>query len=166
MIEEGAHVFVDTNAILEAHRVQCWPALIKRFQMDTVWRCVEECETGNQRTRNPIYVDTESLKNTIRPKSVSDEDVLSLYMRHPGTVDLDVGERELLAYALKIEHEIFFLCSPDKACIRAAFHLGFMDRYVALEHLTEKIGLNPPLKRNFSKKWMQGIRTDILLGKL
>jgi hypothetical protein len=166
MIKEGAHVFADTNVILEAHRTQCWKVLTKRYQMDTVWRCVEECETGNQRTRNPIYVDTDSLKKIIHPKSVSDEDVAALYMRHPNSIDLDVGERELLAYALKIEHEIFLLCSPDKACIRAAFHLGFMDRYVALENLTEKIGLNPSLKRNFTKKWMEGFRTDLILGKL
>ncbi len=112
------------------------------------------------------YVDTEALQIAISPKSITDEDLANLVIRHPNAVDLDPGEKELLAYALRIEGETFLLCSPDKVCVRAAFNLGFIERYVALEDLTKSMGLKLSLKINSTKKWMESVRTGLVLGTL
>ncbi len=42
MFEKGQIVLVDTNVILEAHRVSCWNTLASHFRLATV----EETQTG------------------------------------------------------------------------------------------------------------------------
>ena len=50
-MERGSEVLIDTNAIIEAHRVQCWAAICGYFALETVGECVAECGTGDSDRR-------------------------------------------------------------------------------------------------------------------
>jgi len=43
----GKRVFVDTNVIIEAHRVGCWNALCGSFSIETVEKCLQEATSGH-----------------------------------------------------------------------------------------------------------------------
>ena len=79
---------------------------------------------------------------------------------------LDPGEKELLGYVLSLPSDTYFLCSPDKALVRAAFVLKLIDRYVALEDMTDTAGLKPALKYQYTKRFMSEQRTRLLLEEL
>ena len=165
MVHEGSHVLLDTMIIIEAHGVGCWRALLSHYRLDTVQKCMEECATGNQMRRECIPVDVRELQADISPKPVSTKDIAQFTLKYPGSVDLDAGERELMAYALTLESSSYFICSSDRACLRAGFTLGMKDSFVSLEELVEGTGERAQLKRHFTKSWLQQGRTDFLLGK-
>ena len=165
-VKAGAHVLVDTNVIIEAHRTECWNALVGHYELDTVRRCVEECATGNQRLRNPVPIDIDRLEKAVNPKSVEQKAIVSLLVECPESADLDPGEKELLAYAFSIREQIFLLCSPDRACMAAIYELGWIERYVSLEELAQYAGVRPNLAFHFTKKWIEGIRTHLAFGEL
>lgn len=160
MVETGSHIFMDTNVIIEAHRVNVWPALCGQFTLDTVTRCLEELNTGRRRA---VVVDTDKLASTIQPKTPTREHITSLMMRYPQSVDMDDGEKEILAYTLSLPPNTFFICSPDKALIRAVYVLDLIDRYVALEDLTEFAGLRPDLQYQYTRAFLAEYRTKLLL---
>lgn len=161
MVARGSHVYVDTNVILESHRCSCWKALAKAFALDTVCKCIEECATGN-RSACAVQVDCDDLVRQLAPKSVQPEWVIELTVRLGGKVFLDPGEAELLAYVMH-EADAWFLCSPDRAAIRAAWLLGLLDRVVALETMTSQTGSRPALRRHFTAPWLVQMRTDLTL---
>jgi len=163
MLTRGSHVFADTNVIIESHRVGCWAALMGTFQMDTVMRCVEELNTGRRRA---VAVDTQATIAAIQPKSVTQAQVVKLMFLYPGSSDLDPGERELLAYVMDLPADTFFVCSPDKAAIRAAYALKIIERYVALEDLTEITGQRFDFRNQYAKKFMAHQRSRLLLEEL
>jgi hypothetical protein len=76
-------------------------------------------------------------------------------------MDLDPGEKHLLAYVMDIK-DAFFICSPDKACIKAAKKIGILDRMVTLEELFESAGISVTLKKQFTKVWHAQFRTSLL----
>ena len=154
---------VDTMVIIEAHRANCWNALLGQFQMDTVSRCVEECETGNQRRRNPVTVDTVAMRKRLAPKSVTPVMVYEMEQRLAGRVDLDPGERELLAYAVT-QQDAWIISAPDKAAMRAGMLLGILDRFVSLQDLANSAGQNPALRENFTNRWQANFRAQLLLA--
>ena len=41
------NVLIDTNAIIEVHRVKCWNNLTSSFIMETVDECIIESGTGD-----------------------------------------------------------------------------------------------------------------------
>jgi len=166
MIESGKHVLVDTNVIIESHRQGCWPALVGKFALDTVQKCVEECATGNQRSRNPVHVDTEALRQSLDPKNVTAADIAALIMTCPDAADLDDGEKELLAYAMTFQEKVYLLCSPDRACVRIAYLLGLIDCYVSLEELCESAGVHPALPAHYGASWLSKRKTEFLLDDL
>lgn len=162
MIPAQQHVLVDTNVIIEAHRTRCWGALVVRYGMDTVCRCVEECETGNRR-RNTVEVDTARLSAELMPKVVTPSMILTLAQRLGGKVDLDPGEKELLAYALTLA-DCWIVTSPDKAAVRAGHLLGVVDRFVSLEELAVDAGQRPDLRDQYTSRWLHNFRTQVILG--
>ena len=161
MVVRGSHVYVDTNVILESHRCSCWKALAGTFALDTVCRCIEECATGN-RSACAVQVDCDELAHQLAPKSVQPEWVADLTMCLGGQVFLDPGEAELLAYVIH-DTDAWFICSPDRAAIRAAWLLGLLDRVVALEAMASQTGSRPPLRRHFTEPWLAQVRTDLAL---
>lgn len=160
MVEAGSHVFLDTNVIIEAHRVNAWRAICGQFRLDTVMRCIEELNTGRRR---PVTVDTDEIIVRLAPKEPSPQHMTILAVRYPESVDMDDGEKEILAYVLSLQPNTFFICSPDKALIRAAYALDLIDRYLALEHLTESAGLKPDIEYQYTKAFLGEYRTKLLL---
>lgn len=160
-----SHVLVDTMVIIEAHRVKCWRALVGHYRLDTVSKCIEECETGNQRYRNKVEVDTAALIRELGPKSPSQADMNRMIVKCSEAWKLGAGERHLGAYALTLV-EPFQICSPDKEFIRVCFVLGILDSFISLEELAVAAGARVQLRENFTKRFMEKVRTDIKLGLL
>ncbi len=88
-------------------------------------------------------------------------------MKYDKHDSLDPGERDLIAYALERE-DVWLLCSPDKACVRAMNDLNLLDRTISLQELVEKtrIKLLIKLKKQYTKKWLGEFRTNLRLEKL
>lgn len=161
-IPRGEVVLIDTNVILEAYRTVCWKHLAGFFVLKTTNACVVECETGNQRRGVPIPVDIAILRTTAHIESVNEEQIAELRFTLAGKVSLDPGEEALIAYACR-HPNAWVICSPDKAAVRACFILGFLDRIVALEDLTESSGIAVDLRRNYTRNRLANFRTDLLL---
>jgi hypothetical protein len=161
-IPRGESVLVDTNVILEAHRTACWKHLAGFFRLKTADACVVECATGNQKRGVAVPVDIPNLRATAHVERVGEEQVAELRFRLAGRVSLDSGEEALIAYACR-HPDAWVICSPDKAAVRACFILGFLDRVVALEDLTESSGIAVDLRRNYTRNWLANFRTDLLL---
>lgn len=54
-------VFVDTNIILECHRVGSWRALTGGYRVETVEQCLRETQAGAQRRRQKQGISRERL---------------------------------------------------------------------------------------------------------
>ncbi len=157
---------MDTNVIIEAHRTGCWNALVGAYRMDTVSRCVEECETGNQRADNPVPVNTQALRQALNPKPVTPLEIYDLLSQCPDAADIDAGEKELLAHALTLKDALFVISSADRAALRVAAKLGFMDRLVSLQELCDAAGVRPKIQNHFSTKWLKDRRTEYQMETL
>lgn len=162
-ITRGEAVLIDTNVILEAHRTACWNHLSGFFSLKTSDACVVECETGNQRRGVRIPVDIPTLRAAAHIETISEEMIAELRFKLAGRVGLDPGEEALIAYACR-HTNAWVICSPDKAAVRACFLLGFLDRVVALEDLTESSGIAVDLRGNYTRNWLANFRTTLLLG--
>lgn len=149
-------ILVDTNAIIEAYRVRSWRALTRHYHIETVEDCVTETQTGFQNRPPDRQIDVHVLRASLREiHSVEDIERASLALRIPG-ISLDIGEESLWAHALG-RNDLWLLCGPDTASIRAAVRLGLGDRVVAIEQLFKKIGHKPkmPLKEAYTKRWLR-----------
>lgn len=165
MTKPHSHVLVDTNVIIEIHRLGCWRTIASHFDLDTVEKCVEECETGNLTRSGMIPVDTAVLKKDLKPKIVSEKDLVSLVLSCSEAAYLDAGEKNLLAYARTLKEE-YLICSPDKKFISVGLEIGILDSFVSLEELLETAGVRAQLRYNFTRRWMEKVRTDLRLENL
>ena len=77
---------------------------------------------------------------------------------------LDDGEKHLLAFLVAKKGDSLFVCSPDKACMRAGHFLGLLDRFVSLEELLPEI--KGKLRPNFTTKWLNETKTRVRMGSL
>ena len=150
--------------ICEAHRINAWKALAGGCQLLTVEKCLEEAATGDSSRPGYIEVDVEKIrKDFVIIFDPGRREQAELVLRLPGDIQLDPGERHLLAAARR-DSEPWILCGPDRAAFRALSALGFMDRMVSLEELLGEIGIrNSNLKRNYRKQWVSDCRTQFLL---
>ena len=165
MVTPNSLVLMDTNAIIEAHRIDCWKLLAGHYRMGTVEKCIEECATGNQRTYNPVEIDTKALKKDLNPKKILEKDIIELYFRCADSKYLDDGEKYLLAYAIMVQ-DAFLICSPDKMCMRIGNNLGILDSFVSLEELVQQAGKHLIFNIQFTKKWLENFRTVLKLENL
>lgn len=165
MIEHSALILLDTNVIIEATRVGCWKSLVGHYRMKTVEKCVEECATGNQRSRNPVPVDTILLSKQLDPKKVGPPERAALFSRCPLADDLDDGEKDLLAYAITLDN-VYYVSSPDRKCIRVGYYLGILDSFVSLETLTSEAGMKAALQIHHTEKWLSQCRTELKMETL
>ncbi|MCC5848143.1 MAG: hypothetical protein JJU29_08615 [Verrucomicrobia bacterium] len=153
---KGGVVLLDTNVIIEAHRVSCWKALANAFTLQTVSRCVQEAtDRRNQYRPGYVEVPSESLEGRIEVCGVTESDIARLQFRAPNVYDLDDGERDLLAYAC-IREAKWVLASPDHAVVQAMKTLELLDRFVSLEALLETAKIKPArtLRGNHRKDWL------------
>lgn len=169
MIKAGDTVLIDTNVILEAHRVSCWQNLSRRYRFHTVSTVMEETQTGYQRRARPLQIDYFQLKESMSEiYQVSAFDLMSCTLSQPEIMGLDPGERDLLIYASKAGEDCWLLASPDKAAMRVAHAIGWLDRMISLEELLNTVHLRPSLSlaNNYSEKWHTQTCLNIRMGLL
>jgi hypothetical protein len=157
-------VLIDSNAIIEAHRLRCWSNLFAFFSIETVEMCVLECASGSRQLhRDYVPVDTCALRQNAVVHTVNDVMRRELICQEPSAIDIDDGERDLLAFAITLPPNAFLICSPDKACMKVAAKLGLLDRLVSLQALADRIGRGKLIfRRNYTEKWHRQQCTDIL----
>jgi hypothetical protein len=163
MPNRGDRVYVDTNAILESHRIKCWNGIASRFSLCSVEKCVEECATGNL-SGAEIEIDITGLRSKVVVEEVNVQERVQLNIRLGGRVILDAGEEHLIAKAV-LQKNAWMLCSPDKAAIRAVGLLNLGDRLVSLEELAQSCGqaIGGKTKGHYLKKWLENQKTILAL---
>ncbi|MFZ2654101.1 MAG: hypothetical protein WAX69_04240 [Victivallales bacterium] len=161
-------IFVDTNVIIEAEKAGILKHLAGHYSnLSTVEKCVEELEKGDKNDPDYVPVDTEFVKGKMAVKQVSQKETIELLLKLNNEVTVHDGEKELLAHINSQNIKIFYICSPDRACIKAAGKLGLIDKVISLENLTESCGIrNPKIRKHFLKKWLQEFKTDLALGNI
>lgn len=162
-MKQNERVLIDTNAIIEAHRLNCWSNLISFFTIETVDMCARECATGQQH-RTYVQIDTNALRQSISVHDVTNAMRLELICREPSAVDLDDGEKDLLAFAMTLPPDAFLICSPDKACMMVAARLALIDQLVSLQKLADQVGQGRlPFRQNYTEQWHRRQCTAIQL---
>ena len=160
-----ARILIDTNAIQAAHRCECWNALHKTFKLETVEYCLEEAIRPNRKGERLVNRSREDLHKELIIHAVTDAQRAILLHALQGRVDLDDGERDLLSLALSIKAEVWWLCGPDKATVRAMHLLGIIDRMCSLQGLAEVTGMTQvKLEEQYTEKWLSSKRTMLQLG--
>ena len=155
-------VLVDTNVILEAHRVHAWRALARGYAVETVEECVTETQTGFQ-NRTPEYqVDPQQLRDDLSAiHSVRAPEFAALTAR-TADIRLDSGERALWAHTLG-RKDNWMLCGPDRASLLCGIRLGFREKMMSLERLLTDAGHRPrrPLHDNYTKRWLRNALNEL-----
>lgn len=162
---------VDTCIIIAAFEARCWKALCNHFSVETVERCVEECQAGDAFDPKRIKIASgELLKGLAQVHSVSTEELLNLRIGVPDLPGIDDGELHLMAwlYASKPLDATLLLSTSDSAAIRASHVLGFMDRLRSLEELAKLAGVDrrqlAKLKDHFTDSWLANLRNRFAMG--
>lgn len=120
--DPGAVVLVDTNVIIEAHRVGAWAALVGAYRVETVEDCVTETQTGYQRRARAQWIEVADLRESLNAlHEVGDKERAELAVR-VSDIALDLGEASLWAHALS-RTAAWFLCGPDRASLRVGVRL-------------------------------------------
>ena len=65
MARHSGPVLVDTNVILEAHRVDAGPVLAVGYLVETVEDCVAETQTGFQKRPPEQQIDSRALRASL-----------------------------------------------------------------------------------------------------
>lgn len=157
-------ILVNTNTIIEAHRVQGWPALVNRYHVETVEDCVTETQTGFQNRPPEQRIDAKALRSSLRAiHPVGGRERVALRFQLQG-ISLDLGEESLWAHAIG-RSDAWMLCGPDTASMRAGIRLGFRDRLASLEWLFNGIGHKSKiaLKPAYTKEWLRKTCNRLML---
>ena len=168
-MKAGDIVLIDTNVILEAHRVSRWQHLSDHFKVHTVSKVIEETQTGYQKRTREEQINQKKLTESFSEvHPVSEHDIASTMISSPEIFSLDAGERDLLIYASKLAGDCWLISSPDSAAMRAAHKQGWLDKVVSLESLLETIHCKSDIKlrENYTKKWDEKKKSQIKLGIL
>ncbi len=162
---EIRRIFIDSNAIIEAHRTRCWNVITGHHRIETVGKCVEECGTGEQDRDGYVKIDVEALRERIPILEVQIGEIIALELRLENLAGLDPGEKHLLAFAVT-QQDAWWVCSPDNVCIRAAVILGIQDNLISLERIAEESGVNISFRDQYTKKWLRKKRSEILFEEI
>ena len=91
-VDRGTPVLVDTNVIIESHRVGAWKALAGGYWVETVEDCLTETQTGFQWRRREESIVVGALRGTLAAEhAVGDRERAELAVRVAG-IALDRGE--------------------------------------------------------------------------
>lgn len=148
-------VFVDTNVIIECHRIEGWKALCGGYKLSTVAKCVEETQTGLHNRDPGTWIDQKELVASLAAvHSVDDLRRARGYLFEPHIATLDEGERDLWCY-LHDNSDAWVVCSPDSATYEVACRTKLSDRLIFLDKLFEDVGFSgrKHLRSNFKKAW-------------
>ena len=157
-------VLVNTNAILEAHRVRAWRTLTGNYPVKTVENCVTETQTGFQQRPRERQIDVRDLRARLAAvHSVSKQNRAELELQVPH-IHLDFGEAALWAHAIKRQDD-WVLCGPDKASMRCGIRLGHRERLTSLERLLRDAGHRPKisLRNAYTQRWLNRTLNELAL---
>lgn len=163
-------VLVDTNTIIEAHRVSAWKALSGGYAVETVEKVQEETHTGHQRRDPEENIDQEALRASLKavhPVTPAQKAKLKLMLMEQD-IDLDDGEFDLWAHLLDRTDD-WRLCGPDKASLRFGVKNGRRDRMISLEALLTDAGMaktRPALRDNHTKAWLDRVLAEYAMEGL
>ncbi|HWE99132.1 MAG TPA: hypothetical protein VG248_04995 [Caulobacteraceae bacterium] len=154
---------MDTNALIEAHRVGAWRALSRGYGLETVETCLAELGTGHRAPPTDVLKATRADLAAVHEVAPAQRAMLAL---REGPA-LDEGERDLWAHALT-RADGWVLCGPDTASMRWGFENGFRDRLVSFGRMVNDIGLRPriPLRPQFEPAWLDEVMRKCALGIL
>lgn len=162
-------VLIDTNVILEAHRVSCWNALAGRFKLVTVEKVIEETQTGYQNRSPERTIDAAKLRASFHHVEAITELERADFILNYNGVHLDDGERDLAIYALRLPAvPVWYLNSPDRASVSFASTQKWLDRVVSLEEMADFVGhrTNSGFNQNYTKSWLGQVKLDYRMGKV
>ena len=93
--------------ICESHRINAWKALAGGYQLLAVEKCLEEATTGDSSRPGYVEVDVEKIrKDFVMVFDPGRREQAELVLRLPGDIQLDPGERHLLAAATSLTNSI------------------------------------------------------------
>lgn len=156
-------VLMDTNAIVEAWRVDAWRALRGGYGLETVEECLIETQTGFQNRRPEQQIDRTVLLEGLKAvHKVSDAERAGALIRDGEIAMLDEGEKALWAHALA-RPDAWVMCGPDKSSLRIGVRLKLRDRLVALERLLDDAGFRPKigLRTAYRSDWLDRTLTEL-----
>jgi len=157
-------VLVDSTLIIEAHKIHCWNALAKGYQIETVDACLEECATGDPLRKDWVPIDFSTIRDDIGIHAVAAEGMAAAALASANFHLLHPGEKELMAHCFSRMEEDWLVSSQDRACLRVGYELGFSDRFVSLEELLQSLGMKIKVRYQFTKAWLVTVRTNLKLG--
>ena len=166
MARHRGAVLVDTNVILEAHRVSAWRALVGGYRVETVEECVTETQTGFPQRPPSRRIEEKELRTSLGAvHSVGNRERADLAVR-VADIALDAGEASLWAHALSRD-DAWVLCGPDKASLRCGVRLRFRERLAPLESLLDGAGFRSSrtLRRQYTKAWHERVLGEIVLAE-
>lgn len=159
-------VLVDTNVILESHRIGSWRALTGGYRVETVEDCVTETQTGFQRRRPERRIDAGELRASLAAvHAVGDRERAELAIRVHDII-LDRGEASLWAHTLHRD-DAWVLCGPDKASLRFGVRMGCREWLVSLERLLDDVGYRPrsSLRTAYTRTWLDGTLSELVVAE-
>ena len=159
-------LFLDSCAIIEAHRTRCWKALLGRFELHTVHECWDELRRGDKRDSEYVAVDQDAIKGEIVVHQVDSSQRAAARLKCAKLGEIDAGERDLLAWCQHQKPGSFLLTTGDRAAITPACHLVLDRALVSLEEVAGQVGQKPKLQPHFNKVWLSKIRTECTMDLL
>lgn len=166
-------VFVDTNAIFPAVHVGEWNRFCGFYNVETVAAVVDETQRGDVNRKGYVRVGRAMLEQTLTKIHLpNDEDRAAFRLKALElNLELDEGERELLAYLHAHEkpaEDILVVTTSDRAAVRACCHLGWADSLVSLDRLLSEAGASKSARNALSEhqreSWLTEERTRFRLG--
>lgn len=163
MFDKDDIVLIDTNVIIEAHRVGCWNALAGRFKLVTVEKVIEETQTGYQNRSPGHSISAAALRSSFHHiEDITDLERAEFLLNYTD-IHMDAGERDLAIYALKLPAQpIWYLNSPDRASVNFASTQNWLDRMVSLEQMAGFVGVRPKISyaMNYTTLWLNQAKVE------
>lgn len=166
-------ILVDTCIIIEAFRTNCWTALCRHFDVETVEACVTECCTGDPLAPNRVPIDhTILVAGLAQVHTVEDLALATLAIEVNSLPAIDEGELHLMAWLHSHPDEAVAVAisTADRAAIRATHVLGLIDRVQSLQEAASASGVGKGqlklLQEHFGEDWLSRLRTQLILGVL
>lgn len=167
-------VFVDTNVIIEAFRINCWNALCHQYDIETVDKCVEEAMTGDSSNPNYTRINRNELVKELKGHhQVKKRDLIEFALKYPHCQAIDDGEKYLFAF-LYIQ-SIFpsqsaLIATADKAAIKVISELNWLDNVKSLEELVHNCGITNnqvlKLEKQHTINWLKEVKTQFRLSTI
>lgn len=157
-------VYVDTNVVIEAIDTGCWAALLNHFDIRTVTEVRRETQAGNRRIKGYVVVDKSQFDAKVTVTETTKVQLAAAQLSTRLMVQIDAGERHLLAFVAAQDKNALLLTTGDRAAVRTACALGLEDCLRSLEELAYACGQKPKVEEWFTKKWLSRVKTDYLLG--